>query len=212
MANKNKLLMMATSMIAFYRFSLITTIFFSLLINTSLSAHSQEFDSSFYISKICTSYIIKDDNQYCDDGYLLKSETSKAGQVKEIKLLDGIGHYGWNHISINKIDKDTFHVYVGCGNPCGANILFGRGNKEQSFGRYFNYDLNSRCSVSYDENKTLWVSSRFFSDKVTVLPSTSGNNKSAAYPNYNVEFNDKGHMVIKEYFSEEVIQTLPKPC
>ena len=126
--------------------------------------------------------------------------------------MDGIGHYGWNHTSLKKIDKDTYHVYVGCGNPCGANMLFGRGSKEQYFGRYFTFDLNSRCSVGYNNDKQLWTASRFFSDKQIDFPSTYDPDAFAAYPKYNVEFDKKGRLIVKEYFSEEVVQTLPNPC
>ena len=74
-----------------------------------------------------------------------------------------IGHYGWNHTSLKKIDKDTYHVYIGCGNPCGANILFGRGGqKDNTLAVYFTFDLNSQCSVGYNNDKQLWIASRFF--------------------------------------------------
>ncbi|SJN20085.1 hypothetical protein CZ794_02585 [Psychrobacter sp. JB385] len=71
--------------------------------------------------------------------------------------MNGIGGYGWNHISINKIDADTYHVYVGCGSPCGANMIFGRGGKEQDFGLYFDLDAKSRYTVEYDDGKKLWA-------------------------------------------------------
>ncbi len=175
-------------------------------------AAEPKFDASFYMSKICTAYITKNDNEFCDDGYILKSETLNNGEVIETVLMDGIGHYGWNHTSLKKIDKDTYHVYIGCGNPCGANMLFGRGGKEQYFGRYFTFDLNSRCSVRYNNDKQLWTSSRFFSDKEIDFPSTYDPDAFAAYPKYNVEFDKKGRLIVKEYFSEEVVQTLPNPC
>lgn len=187
---------------------------YSCVFNTTLWAKTAElaFDDSFYMTTICTDFKTKEDNQYCNDGYLLKSETLANGQVKETVSLDGIGHYGWNHIDINKIDADTYHVYVGCGNPCGANMLFGRDDKEQSFGREFDYDLNTKCSVSYDTNKRVWVASKFFLNKEILLSLTKGTSKYAAYPNYDVEFDKEGNLLIKEYFSEEVIKTLPNPC
>ncbi len=175
-------------------------------------AAEPKFDASFYMSKICTAYMSKDGHEYCDDGYILKSETLNNGEVIETVLMDGIGHYGWNHISLKKIDKDTYHVYIGCGNPCGANMLFGRGSKEQYFGRSFTFDLNSRCSVRYNNDKQLWTASRFFSDKEIDFPSTYDPDAFAAYPKYNVEFDKKGRLIVKEYFSEEVVQTLPNPC
>ena len=175
-------------------------------------AAEPKFDASFYMSKICTAYITKNDNEFCDDGYILKSETLNNGEVIETVLMDDMGGYGWNHTSLKKIDKDTYHVYIGCGNPCGANMLFGRGGKEQYFGRYFTFDLNSRCSVRYNNDKQLWTSSRFFSDKEIDFPSTYDPDAFAAYPKYNVEFDKKGRLIIKEYFSEEVVQTLPNPC
>lgn len=180
--------------------------------STHSSADFEDFDESFYITKICTSYLTRDDYNYCNDGYLLKSETLNTGEVKETILLEEIGSYGWSHTVVNKIDADTYHVYVGCGNPCGTNMLYGRGNKEQSFGREFNFHLDSQCSVSYDSKKQLWTASRFFADDVTALPSTYSPNKYAAYPSYNVEFDKNGRLTIKEYFSEEVIQALPNPC
>ncbi|OXL23752.1 hypothetical protein CAN34_06545 [Psychrobacter sp. DAB_AL32B] len=164
------------------------------------------------MSKICTSYMSKDDHEYCDDGYILKSETLNDSEVIETVLMDGIGHYGWNHTSLKRIDKDTYHVYVGCGNPCGANMLFGRGGKEQYFGRYFDFDLKSQCSVGYNNDKQLWTASRFFSDKEIILPSTYNPDAFAAYPNYNVEFDKKSRLIIKHYFEDEIVQTLPNPC
>lgn len=147
-------------------YSLVFIIYSCIFSSISLAeAAEPEFDASFYMSKICTAYMSKDGHEYCDDGYILKSETLNNGEVIETVLMDGIGHYGWNHTSLKKIDKDTYHVYVGCGNPCGANMLFGRGGKEQYFGRYFTFDLNSRCSVGYYNDKQLWTASRFFSDK-----------------------------------------------
>ncbi len=171
-----------------------------------------DFDDSFYMTQICTSYINKNDHQYCDDGYVLKSETSETGETTETVLMESIGSYGWNHISINKIDADTYHMYVGCGNPCGANMLFGRGGKEQDFGREFNLDAKSRCSVGFNRDKRLWTASRFFSDKEIVLPSTYDPDTSAAYPKYDVEFDEKSRLIIKGYFDEEIVQTLPNPC
>lgn len=171
-----------------------------------------KFDDSFYMSQICTSYITKNDNEYCDDGYILKSETLNDGTIIETVIMDDMGGYGWNHTSLKRIDKDTYHVYIGCGNPCGANMLFGRGGKEQYFGRYFTFDLNSPCSVGYNSDKQLWTASRFFSDKEIDFPSTYDPDAFAAYPKYNVEFDKKGRLIIKEYFSEEVVQTLPNPC
>lgn len=182
------------------------------LMSTHSSADFEDFDESFYITKICTSYLTRDDYNYCNDGYLLKSETLNTGEVKETILLEEIGSYGWSHTVVNKIDADTYHVYVGCGNPCGTNMLYGRGNKEQSFGRFFDYDLDSKCSISYDDNKKLWVGSKFFSDEEISLPSTKGTSKYAAYPNYDAKFDKKGDVIIKEYFSEELIKTLPNPC
>lgn len=198
----------------FTSFYLLAFVICSCILSSTVWGKSAEtaFDNSFYMSKICTAYMSKDDHEYCDDGYILKSETAADGQTKETVLMDGIGGYGWNHISISKIDADTYHVYVGCGNPCGANMLFGRGGKEQYFGRYFTFDLNSQCVVRYNHDKQLWTSSQFFSDKEIVLPSTYDPDAFAAYPKYDVEFDTKEHLVIKEYFSDEVIQTLPNPC
>ncbi|MBF4488646.1 hypothetical protein IOD06_01905 [Psychrobacter sp. N25K4-3-2] len=177
-------------------------------------AAEPKFDTSFYMSKICTAYMSKDGHEYCNDGYILKSETFEDGQVKETMLMDGMGGYGWNHTSLKKIDKDTYHVYVyvGCGNPCGANMLFGRGGEEQYFDLYFDIDAKSRCTVEYDNDKNLWVARHFFSDKEVALPSTHGNSESAIYPKYDVEFDKKGHLIVKKNFSEEVVQTLPNPC
>ncbi|WP_201591291.1 hypothetical protein [Psychrobacter fozii] len=198
----------------FASLSSLAFIIFGCILSATSWAKSAEskFDDRFYMSKICTAYMSKDGHGYCDDGYVLKSETLEGGQVKETLLMDGIGSYGWNHTSLKKIDKDTYHVYIGCGNPCGANMLFGRGDKEQDFGRYFNFDLNSRCSVAYDHDKQLWMASRFFSDKEIALPFTYDPDAFAAYPKYNVEFDKKGHLIVKEYFSEEVVRTLPNPC
>ncbi|WP_207803944.1 hypothetical protein [Psychrobacter sp. JCM 18903] len=111
----------------------------------------------------------KDGHEYCDDGYILKSKTLNNGEVIETVLMDDMGSYGWNHTSLKKIDKDTYHVYIGCGSPCGTNILFGRGGKEQYFGRYFTFDLNSRCSVGYNNDKQLWTASRFFQIKKSIF-------------------------------------------
>lgn len=194
-------------------YSLAFVIFGCILSATSWAKSAEsKFDDRFYMSKICTAYMSKDDHGYCDDGYVLKSETLEGCQVKETLLMDGIGSYGWNHTSLKKIDKDTYHVYVGCGNPCGANMLFGRGDKEQDFGRYFNFDLHSQCSVAYNHDKQLWTASRFFSDEEIALPFTYDPDAFAAYPKYNVEFDKKGRLIVKEYFSEEVVQTLPNPC
>jgi len=194
-------------------YSLVFIIYSCIFSSISLAeAAEPEFDASFYMSKICTAYMSKDGHEYCDDGYILKSETLNNGEVIEAVLMDGIGHYGWNHTSLKKIDKDTYHVYVGCGNPCGANMLFGRGGKEQYFDLYFDFDMKSRCTVEYDSEKSLWVARHFFSDKEVALPSTHGNSESATYPKYNVEFDKKRRLIVKEYFSEEVVQTLPNPC
>lgn len=193
--------------------SLIFIIYGCILSSTSWAKSAEpEFDDSFYMSKICTSYIT--DTEYCDDGYILKSETSADGQTKETVLMDGIGSYGWNHISIGKIDADTYQVYVGCGSPCGANMLFGRGGKEQGFGLYFDLNAKSRCTVEYDNDKKQWVARRFFSDREIILPSTYDRDASAfaAYPKYRVEFDKKERLIVKENFSDEVIQTLPNPC
>ena len=185
-----------------------------LLFSSQLSAADSEFpfDESFYISKICTSYMTKDDFQFCDEGYLLKSETSKEGQVKETILLEDIGSYGWNHIVVNKIDNNTYHVYVSCGNPCGTHMLFGRGGKEQHFDRNFDYDVDSQCSVEYDYDKELWIARRFFSDHEIILSTTLGSSEPAVYPKYDIEFDRKGRVVVKDYFSEKTIETLPNPC
>ncbi len=43
------------------------------------------------MSKICTAYIHKDGHEYCDDGYILKSETLNNGEVIEAMLMDGMG-------------------------------------------------------------------------------------------------------------------------
>lgn len=197
------------------------TSFFSLVFiicGCTLSATSwaisaePKFDDRFYMSKICTSYIIKNDDEYCDDGYILKSETLKDGQVKETMLMDGMGGYGWNHTSLKRVDKDTYHVYIGCGNPCGANMLFGRGDEKQNFDLYFDFDTKSQCSVEYNNDQKLWIARHFFSNKEVALPSTHGNSESAIYPKYDVEFDKKGRLIVKKYFSEEVVQTLPNPC
>lgn len=171
-----------------------------------------KFDASFYMSQICTSYITKNDVEYCDDGYILKSETLNNGEVIETVLMDGMGGYGWSHTSLKRIDKDTYHVYIGCGSPCGANMLFGRGSEEQYFDLYFDVDAKSRCTVEYDNDKSLWIARRFFSNKKITLPSTYGTNDSALYPNYNVEFDKKGRLIIQHYFEDKIVQTLPNPC
>lgn len=194
-------------------YSLVFIIYGCILSTTSWAeATEPKFDDSFYMSKICTAYMSKDDHEYCDDGYILKSETLNNGEVIETVLMDGLGGYGWNHTSLKKIDKDTYHVYIGCGSPCGTNILLGRGDKKQNFDLYFVFDMKSRCSVEYDNDKSLWVARRFFSDRKITLPSTHGTNDSAVYPNYNVEFDKKGHLIVKKHFSDEVIKTLPNPC
>ncbi len=164
------------------------------------------------MTQICTSYIVRDDLDYCDDGYLLKSETLSNGQVKETVSLEGIGHYGWNHTVITKIDADTYHVYVGCGNPCGANMLFGRGDKEQYFDLYFNFDPKSKCSVEYDSDKKMWVARRFFSDKTIELSQTHATGLSAMYPAYKVAFDKKGFLAMTEFYGEKIIKKLPNPC
>lgn len=158
------------------------------------------FDNSFYISKICTAYMSKDDHEYCDDGYILKSETIASGQTKETVLMNGIGGYGWNHISINKIDADTYHVYVGCG------------GKEQDFGLYFDLDAKSRCTIEYDDGKKLWVARHFFSDSEIILPSTYGISKSAIQPKFSVEFDKKGDLIITNLMNNHDIKHLPNPC
>ena len=195
--------------------SLIFIIYSCILSSTSWAKSTEpEFDNSFYISKICTSYMTQNDAEYCDDGYILKSETLANGQTKETVLMDGVDAYGWNHISINKIDTETYHVYVGCGTSCGANMLFGRDSKEQDFGLYFDRHANSRCTIEYDNDKKQWVARRFFSSKGNLLPLTYDSDEFAfaAYPKYRVEFDQKGRLIVKENFSDEVIQTLPNPC
>ena len=193
--------------------SLAFIIFGCIFSSISLAKASEsKFDDSFYISKICTAYMNKDGHEYCDDGYILKSETLNNGEVIETVLMNGIGHYGWNHTSLKKIDKDTYHVYIGCGSPCGTNILFGRSGEEQYFDLYFDFDTKSRCTVEYDNDKSLWVARRFFSDRKIMLPSTHGTNDSAVYPNYNVKFDKKGRLIIKHDFEDEIVQTLPNPC
>ncbi|SLJ84186.1 hypothetical protein [Psychrobacter sp. DAB_AL43B] len=194
-------------------YSLVFIIYGCILSATSWAKSAEpEFDDSFYMSQICTSYITKNDVEYCDDGYILKSETLNNGEVIETVLMDGMGGYGWSHTSLKKIDKYIYHVYIGCGSPCGTNILFGLGGKKQNFDLYFDFDVKSRCTVEYDHDKNLWVARRFFSDRKIILPSTHGNNNSAIYPNYNVEFNEKGRLIIKHYFEDEIVQTLPNPC
>lgn len=187
---------------------------YSCVFNTTLWAKTTEllYDNSFYMTKICTDFETRRDIDYCNDGYMLRSETLSNGQVKETVSLDGIGNYGWNHIDINKIDSDTYHVYVGCGNPCGANMLFGRGDKEQSFGRYFSFDLNSQCSVEYDHEEQMWIARRFFSDKEIKLPLTHGIDESATYPVYKLEFDSKGLLVMTNFYGEKTIKRLPNPC
>jgi len=193
--------------------SLAFIIFGCIFSSISLAKASEsKFDDSFYISKICTAYMNKDGHEYCDDGYILKSETLNNGEVIETMLMDDMGGYGWNHTSLKKIDKDTYHVYIGCGSPCGTNILFGRGNKKQNFDLYFDFDTKSQCSVEYNNDQKLWVARHFFSDKEVALPSTYDPDAFAAYPKYNIEFDKKGGLIVKEYFSEEVVQTLPNPC
>lgn len=175
-------------------------------------AAEPEFDASFYMSKICTAYMSKDGHEYCDDGYILKSKTLNNGEVIETVLMDDMGSYGWNHTSLKKIDKDTYHVYIGCGSPCGTNILFGRGDKKQNFDLYFDFDTKSQCSVEYNNDQKLWVARHFFSDKEVALSSTHGNSESAIYPKYDAEFDKKGRLIIKNHFSDEVVQILPNPC
>ena len=189
-------------------------LFYGCIFNTTLWAKTTElpFDDSFYITTICTDFTTTEDQQYCNDGYMLRSETLSNGQVKETISLDGIGHYGWNHTSISKIDADTYHVYVGCGNPCGANMLFGRGNKEQYFDRYFKFDIKSKCSVEYDDDKKMWVARRFFSDKAIKLPFTYGIDDSATYPKYKLAFDKKSMLVMTDFYGEEIIKRLPNPC
>lgn len=194
-------------------YSLVFIIYSFIFSSISLAeAAGPKFDDSFYMSKICTAYMSKDGHEYCDDGYILKSEKLNNGKVVEAVLMDGLGSYGWNHTSLKKIDKDTYHVYAGCGSPCGTNMLFGRGGKKQHFDLYFDFDIKNRCTVEYDSDKSLWVARRFFSDKKIALPSTYGISESAVQPKYEVEFDKKGHLTIKENISEEVIQTLPNPC
>lgn len=175
-------------------------------------AAEPKFNDSFYMSKICTAYMSKDGHEYCDDGYILKSKTLNNGEVIETVLMDDMGGYGWNHTSLKRIDKDTYHVYIGCGSPCGTNILFGRGDKKQNFDLYFDFDTKSQCSVEYNNDQKLWVARHFFSDKEVALSSTHGNSESAIYPKYNVEFDKKGRIIVKDYFSEKVVQTLSNPC
>ncbi|WP_201539881.1 hypothetical protein [Psychrobacter sp. 1044] len=194
-------------------YSLIFIIYSCILSSISWAeAAEPKFDASFYMSKICTVYMSKDGHEYCDDGYILKSETLNNGEVIETVLMDDMGGYGWNHTSLKRIDKDTYHVYIGCGSPCGTNILFGRGDKKQNFDLYFDFDTKSQCSVEYNNDQKLWVARHFFSDKEVALPSTHGNSESAIYPKYDAEFDKKGRLIIKNHFSEEVVQTLPNPC
>ena len=171
-----------------------------------------EFDDRFYMSKICTAYMSKDGHEYCDDGYILKSETLNNGEVIEAMLMDGMGAYGWNHTSLKKVDKDTYHVYVGCGSPCGANILFGRSDKKQNFGLYFDLNAKSRCTVEYDDGKKLWVARHFFSDRKMTLPSTYGISKSAIQPKFSVEFDKRGDLIITNLMNNHDIKHLPNPC
>lgn len=187
---------------------------YSCVFNTTLWAKTTEmpYDNSFYMTKICTDFETREDIDYCNDGYMLRSETLSNGQVKETVSLDGIGNYGWNHIDINKIDSDTYHVYVGCGNPCGANMLFGRGDKEQYFGRYFDFDLISQCSVEYDIDKNLWVARRFFSDKAIELPLTYGIDDSATYPMYKLAFDKESMLLMTSFYGKETIKYLSNPC
>ncbi len=187
---------------------------YSCIFNNTLWAKTTElpFDGSFYMTQICTDFKTREDQQYCNNGYLLKSETLSNGQVKETVSLNDIGHYGWNHITINKIDADTYHVYVGCGNPCGANMLFGRGDKEQYFDRYFDADIKSKCTVAYDSDKNMWVAHRFFSDKAIKLPSTYGIDDSKTYPTYKLVFDKKSILIMTDFYGEKIIKRLPNPC
>ena len=187
---------------------------YSCIFNNTLWAKTTELplDDSFYMSKICTSYITKNDVEYCDDGYILKSETLNNGKVIEAVLMDEMGSYGWDHTSLKKIDKDTYHVYIGCGSPCGSNMLFGRGDKKQNFDLYFNFSAKSRCTVEYDNDKKLWVARRFFSDKKIVLPSTYGISKSAVQPKYDVEFDKKGGLIVTALMDSNDTFYLPNPC
>lgn len=62
--------------------------------------------------------------------------------------------------------------------------------------------------------KKQWVARRFFSNKESFLPSTYVPDAFtfATYPKYRVEFDQKGRLIVKENFSDELIQTLPNPC
>ena len=184
------------------------------IISTATVAKADElpFDDSFYLSTICTSLMTHEDNEYCDDGYILKSETLKDGNVIETVLMEGMGGYGWSHTGIDKIDANTYHVYFGCGSPCGANMLFGRGDKEQHFGLYFNFDAKSRCTVEYNQDKNLWIARQFFTDKKITLPSTYGISESAFMPKYNVEFDKKGNLVVTDFMGSNDTRHLPNPC
>lgn len=180
--------------------------------NSWAKAADTNFDNSFYMSKICTSYLSREDHAYCDDGYIVKSEVSETGEPKETVLMEGIGSYGWNHIVIDKLDPDTYHVYVGCGSPCGAHMLFGRGGKEQHFGLYFNYDAKSRCSVEYDHDKSLWIARRFFSNKKIPLPATRAVGLSAMYPVYEMSFDSQSRLIMTHLWQEDIIKRSPNPC
>ena len=170
------------------------------------------FDNSFYIMKICKILINGDGYEGCEDGYILKGETLKNNKVKETVFMDELDGYAWDHTVINKIDLDTYLVHIGCGSSCGANMLIGRRDKVQYFDLYFNFDIKSKCTVEYNSDKNLWIARRFFSDKEIFLPSTHAVGMSVMYPKYNVEFDQKSNIIIKEFMEDKIIKRLPNPC
>ena len=74
-----------------YFYSLAFVICSGILSSTAWGKSAETaFDNSFYISKICTAYMSKDDHEYCDDGYILKSETLNNSEVIEAMLMNGM--------------------------------------------------------------------------------------------------------------------------
>lgn len=166
------------------------------------------FDDSFYMSKICRkpTYL-----NSCEDGYVLKVEKLANGVHEKTVYFDNLEGYGWDHTHFKKLDSDTFLLRMGCGSYCAGHTLIGRGNKEQDFGYWFEFDLASQCSVELDFDEDRWVARSFFSDRVITLPKTYGKSTSAVMPKYVLKFANDGSLIIKDWLNDYSF-TIPNPC
>lgn len=100
---------------------------------------------------------------------------------------------------------------MNCGHNCGSNSLIGRGDREQYFDYWFDYDVASQCAIAFDYQKQMWIAQRFFSDETNDLPFTQGLANTAAMLKYEVEFGDDGQLIITDVI-ESQSSFSPNPC